>query len=384
MNFRVFIQYCRVHICYGLLAAFAGLTYLKATAIPRSFDQLEVAGTLYRQVRVKSVNPHSVVILHSKGLAQLPLESLSEELRQVFGYDPELEVKYLKAAAAQQTAAWESEQAAKRSGGSMGVSSKQPTSKASLALSRFGRVPEVRDEVDLRPQFHELDLYSKHQGLRPSCAVFAVVSALEFQNAEFFGRAEKLSEEYLIWATLESLGLGQDLSATEDEATEDTGFTLLEVVQALITYGIPLQSSMPNTFGKSMAKIETPDPSIITEARNRCQVRPITVTGRDPDTKINNMIQALNTGIPVVIGLKWPPAATLRNAPVLSAQKPREDYAHAVTVVGYRSDNRSNETLRFVFKNSWGNRWGVNGYGWVTYSYLQKHLLSAVILEVSP
>jgi C1A family cysteine protease len=37
---------------------------------------------------------------------------------------------------------------------------------------------------------------------------------------------------------------------------------------------------------------------------------------------------------------------------------------HDVTVVGY-----DDTTQRFKFKNSWGPKWGINGYGWIPYSY---------------
>jgi hypothetical protein len=38
---------------------------------------------------------------------------------------------------------------------------------------------------------------------------------------------------------------------------------------------------------------------------------------------------------------------------------------HAVTLVGYDDDRGS-----FIFRNSWGNRWGDRGYGYLPYGYL--------------
>lgn len=352
-------------------------------AAPQSFSQLRVGDAVYQDVRVTDVTPQAVIIVHSRGMSQVQLRDLSAELQQAFGYSAAAEQEYLaatrrkhelamaKAASARKRRAHQSNNAA--AAGSSPVQS---------ALSRFGQAPVIRNEVDLRPEFWRLELGSKNQGRRPSCSVFAVVSALEFQNAQLDGNTDKLSEEYLIWATMQSLGLRDEQALQYDEDAIDAGFGLLEVVQALRTYGIPTHDAMPNTYGKSMADIEPPSDEIIEEARRRSKVHAYLITGRDQVTKINNIVHILNEGAPVVIGVQWPVASTLYNAPVLSKQKPRDDYAHAVTLVGYRSDKGDPTSLRFVFKNSWGNKWGLNGYGWVTYAYLQQHLHAAVVLDV--
>lgn len=367
-------------IIYGI-GLFVGLS-TQATG-PKAFAKLEAGGTVYYRVRVKEVTPQAIIIFHSQGMSQVALKDLPVELQQAFGYSEQAEEKHL--ADSQRKHAQAMAQIAQSRQARMAASSQQGAQKgnqAAVALSRFGQPPAIQEEVDLRPEFRRLELVSKSQGRRPSCSVFAVVSALEFQNAKIAGKAEKLSEDYLIWATLKSLGLRDAAPLALDEDAKDTGFTLLEVVQALRSYGIPLQASMPNTFGKSMMKIEPPSAAVIADARARRKVYAYSVTGRDSATKIDNVMHALNEGVPVVLGVQWPVAESLASAPILSKQKPRRDYAHAITLVGYRSDDGDRNSLRFVFKNSWGNNWGINGYGWVTYEYLQAHLRSAVVLDV--
>jgi hypothetical protein len=255
-------------------------------------------------------------------------------------------------------------------------------------LQKFGQPATAQAEVDLRPKIFQLELGVKNQGRRPSCAIFAVVCALEFQNAELAGHVEKFSEEYLIWAvrkTVQRLPVPgaaptDDASSKEDK---DEGFSLSEVVAALRAYGIPLQASMPNTFGRKIEAIEDPPPAIIQEARSHQRVFVHLVPGRDATTRINNIVQALNAGVPVPVGMGWPNYRTLRSG-YLSGQKPMPDGGHAVTLVGYKSLTGRIEDAVFIFKNSYGVDWGQGGYGTVTYKYLTNNLHDAVLLEVQP
>ena len=99
------------------------------------------------------------------------------------------------------------------------------------------------------------------------------------------------------------------------------------------------------------------------------------------ETQIANIVHALNAEVPVAIGMRWPHARTLRTG-YISEQKPILDYAHAVTLVGYRCPTGRLENTVFIFKNSYGGTWGQGGYGQVTYGYLKQYLLDAVLLEV--
>jgi C1A family cysteine protease len=255
-------------------------------------------------------------------------------------------------------------------------------------LVKFGQPAAILPKVDLRPQFFQLELGVKNQGRRPSCAIFAIVSALEFQNAVATGKVEKFSEEYLSWAvrkTVQRLPAAGSTPPAPSEGQEDAddGFALSEVVAALRAYGIPLQSSMPNTFGSKIDAIEEPPPAVIDEARNHQKVFVHQLPGRDTATRLNNIVQTLNAGFPVAVGMAWPNYRTIRNG-YLNGQIPMANSGHAVTLVGYMSTTGHLEDAVFIFKNSWGTDWGQGGYGTVTYGYLSKHLSDAVLLEIQP
>ncbi|MDI1320357.1 MAG: C1 family peptidase, partial [bacterium] len=198
------------------------------------------------------------------------------------------------------------------------------------------------------------------------------------------GRVEKFSEEYLIWAVRKTVqrtpvpGTAGGETAKEDA---DEGFAISEVVEALRAYGIPLQSTMPNTFGSKIGAIENPPPAVVEEARNHQRIFVHRLPGRDPATLINNLVQALNVGVPIPVGLSWPNYRSIRTG-YLSAQKPVSGSGHAVTIVGYTCPTGRLEDTVFLFKNSWGPDWGQGGYGTVTYGYLSNYLNDAVVLEV--
>lgn len=360
-----------------------------------TFESLEANGVTYRNVKVLSVSPAAVTIRHGAGISQVPLAALPAALQTRFGYDPEYAAleDSLNEKSRERSGRRQEELLARKKEAQAQRLGQRPGTDTPIgrALARFGS-PASMQPVDLRPRYRELELGTKRQGLRPSCAVFAVVSALEFQGAPEGARADRLSEEYLIWATRRTLGIpaGEkrvvNLGDTDDgdsEESRDAGFTLMEVLAALRAYGIPLQDEMPNTFGVGMEKIPDPSEEVIQSARTRRQVATFMVPGVSNEVKIANILHALNEGVPVVIGLRWPHWRTLRS-PLLSQQTPHERYSHAVTLVGYQSENGRSDGIRFIFKNSWGIRWGNGGYGVADIEYLRKHLLDAVVLEVRP
>ncbi len=341
-------------------------------------ESLTAGKVTYQRVTVRSVSPRTVMILHAGGMASVRLRDLAPELQAAFGYDPVAE-QAEDAALARATAERQARQA--QVAQAPQVRERAEGTTFDRLLRDFGRPASVRGGVDMRPQFRALELHAKNQGRRPSCAVFAVVSALEFLRAENTGQAEKLSEEYLIWATGKTLQrAGADAPGLTGEDA-DAGFALTEVVTALRSYGIPLYDEMPNTIGRTSNLTADPPPEVVTAARQRTQVGVHLVPGRDNATLLNNIVHALNAGLPVAIGTGWPRFFNMRAA-LLNTQDPIPGYGHAVTLVGYTSETGRIEDATFIFRNSWGANWGANGYGYATYAYLAKHLHNAILLEL--
>ncbi len=376
----------------ALLAATLAPT-LRANDAPAKFvagsqlDSLTVGTTTYQHVLIRSITARSAMITYDGGMKSILLRDLSPELQQRFGYSPEAERAAEATAKAGQAAAEKQQQArleALRKNRAAQRSAGQGVSKIDQLLRSFGQAPELAEEVDLRPRFNELGLWVKDQGHRPSCAVFAMVSALEFQSAEVNSNAQRFSEEYLYWATSKSLnrnGADNGLASVSNDGEDqsDSGFTLQEVATALRTYGILPRDKVPNRFAGRA--IENPSEEILQEAQRDNHTTVHTMPGHDGASLVRNVIHALNLGIPVPIGMIWPDTRVWR-VQFLDSQMTSMRYGHAVTVVGYRCKTGRIEDAMFTFKNSWGPRWGQAGYGTASYTYLANNLRSAVVVEV--
>ncbi len=358
-----------------------------------TFETLQAGKVTYQHVQVRSVNARTLMISHAGGIASVRLRDLAPELQAAFGYSPENEAA---AELALENAQARAEQnRAKETQARADADARRPTAAATQIdhlVQKFGVAPELRPSVDLRTKYLDLGLTVKNQGARPSCAVFAIVSALEFQNAELTGQPQKFSEEYLIWATCKTLNRAPrismdaadaaDIDNVEGKEIADEGFALSEVVTALRAYGIPLQSRLPYTFGRTNVVADPPE-DVIAEARSHRRVSVLGVPGRDQTARLANLLHALNEGVPVAVGLAWPAARSVRTG-YLNTQRPLPNTGHAVTIVGYENKTGVLADTVFTFKNSWGVKWGVGGFGYVTYPYMLNHLQDAAVLEVEP
>jgi len=349
-----------------------------------TFSELHAGKKVYLNVRVREVTVRSILISDADGIASIPLHELPTELQQAFGYQPAREaISNAHIAMAEHRV----EQLARfRRMVETASANAAASAKFSRLLASFGKTPSIRPSVDLRPRFRELSLEIKNQGRRPSCTVFAVVSAYEFENAQLLGQSEKLSEDYLIWATCQTLKraptlISPDQVAEDHDASErDMGFSYGAVLESLSVFGIAPQSAMPNTSGK-FGEIPAPSSELIRDSSMRRKLLIHYIPGLENSDRLDNIIQALNENVPVPIGLSWPSERTSRNGR-LNTQTPIPGYRHAVTLVGYTCPSGEIENIEFIFRNSYGPSWGEGGYGRASFKYLNENLLGAVVFEV--
>ncbi len=352
-----------------LIAAGLALVVLAAAPPAAGAEAWTVGSKTYERVRVLEVTAATVMIAHAGGMVQLDLASLPPDLQQRFNYDAERAAAWKReaeAGMARTEALRQREEMERKRRAELEEIRQRIAQRQAEADPDY---VEFRHEVDLRPVFVEYSLYLKNQGARPSCSIFAVVSVLEYEYARRFGLNEPLSEEYLIWA-FQRMKPGKPINS---------GYNFGQLIEVLRECGIARRTLLPDSFA-SYLKDENPPLAALDDAVTR---RAFNVAAFDPDDKllVQKIVHALNTETPVILGIRWPPQSTLEHNNLLKDQAPQPNAAHAVTLVGYRSEGTP-ESVVFIFRNSYGPQWGLGGYGLMDVSYLRKNLVTAFCLLV--
>ncbi|MFT3781397.1 MAG: C1 family peptidase [Nibricoccus sp.] len=345
-------------------------------------SSLVIGQTTYSNVTIRSVSPRSAMISHEGGMKSLLLRDLPADLQQRFGYNPEADRAEDAKVKAAQSAAENKQKERIAAARTTRANAENKDTKIDDVIRTFGQPPTIKEAVDFRPKLRDYGLWVKDQGARASCSVFAIVSAIEYENAELTGKPERFSEEYLIWATAKTLGHSgsQAPEVTDDPRQLDMGFTLQEVVTAVRSYGTLPRGRMPNRMAGT---IPEPSAELQNEARTAHRVTVHAIPGHDGGSVLANAIHALNAGYPVPIGIRWVKGRHTWRTGFLDKQTPDEDSGHAVTLVGYKCETGKIEDTVFTFKNSWGANWGVDGYGYATYYFLSQNLHAAALLEIT-
>ncbi len=374
--------------CCALFLIFGQVAQATEPAAPlvagSKIEQLVIGDTTYRNVTVRSVSARTAMITHDGGMKSLLLRDLPADLQRRFGYSQAAEKAQDEANKASQAKAAENHKI-RTEALRKNVRSRINASRVDQLLNSFGTEPKVYREINLRPRFDDLGFTPKNQGYRPSCAIFSIISALEFQSAEDRGSPETFSEEYVYWATLKALGRmpKQDLdNGTEptdrfnDISAVDAGFSLPDVITGMRAYGVITRDRMPNN---SFGKASTPPEDVINDARYSRKLSIQLLPGSGANL-VKNIVHALNAGLPVPLGMYLPDGPSSAMREIDSRGVPGR--GHAVTVVGYVSPTGLLEDTVFTFRNSWGAKWGDKGYGTITYRALVTNAGQALVIEL--
>ena len=227
----------------------------------------------------------------------------------------------------------------------------------------------VLDENDTMPVKvdHSSKMSSvKDQGYLGSCVGFAVTAMKEFQEQKEHdeevsagkrdvrkGRAYDLSESWLYWKSKEI-----------DAWPNEEGTSIRYAMKILKTVGVPTENAWPYNdidYGKPKRWAKLVAKWALIDSYWRVY-------------NLNDLKTALLDG-PVPIGVPcfyeffYP-----RNDGIISdPANPNQMYGgHAVCAVGF-----DDEKGLIKFKNSWGKNWGEDGYGYLSYNYIDNYLWDA-------
>jgi hypothetical protein len=229
-------------------------------------------------------------------------------------------------------------------------------------------------KVDLTPEFNGLGLIPQVQGA-DTCSLHAVASLAEFELAERDRRpSAERSTEFLIWAAKKATGKKGDQAM------------FYEAVCGLNRFGICHAALMPEVAPGGARRV--PSAAALADAKEESQrwkvhwIKRWDLKRPLDDAQIRGIKDALAHGHPVACGLRWP--KVLKGYELIQVPPPNavED-GHSIALVGYSDDSQPGGGV-FLFRNSWGPKWGKNGYGSMSYAYARTYANDALWLELGP
>ena len=197
----------------------------------------------------------------------------------------------------------------------------------------------------------------RHQGRRQCCLAFATSTAHEHHGRH----AEALSVEYLYYHAI----------AHTTGANPDAGSTMEAAAAAISEEGQPFEAAW------TYQPVQLYPPAWVPPASVGVLHRASMLVSRPA---IDDVCQTLEAGHTVILGLVitdafWTPDA---EGIVPDRDPDTERGGHAVLAVGYGRDHDGSRLI--LTRNSWGDRWGLHGYAWLTERYLAQQLHQTALL----
>lgn len=212
-----------------------------------------------------------------------------------------------------------------------------------------GAIPTT---LDLRSRL----LPVKDQGGRGTCLAFATTAAHEMARLTQVAEADDLAEEVLYWR------------CKQVDGDHVPGTSFASASDALIRWGQPRESLWPYdpTRNDTDDTYQAPVEALDANACFRAQASPV-VAAVDPIKAL------LLAGTPVMLGIRISLAFMNPNNGYIALPTPEEviDEGHAVLIVGYQESEEKSGA--WLIRNSWGTDWGLDGYGYLPYDYLEAY-----------
>jgi C1A family cysteine protease len=202
--------------------------------------------------------------------------------------------------------------------------------------------------VDLRSQFGP----ARDQKQRPTCMAFAASDG----HAAARARVEPLSTEFAYFHAV----LGRQ------PFDPHSGVSFDMVAQSIYKDGQPPEAAWPY-LPTLPADLRTWKPPINCQPIFRRQYR-------IESPAIQRVYDHLGDSRPVVLTMTISPSffKPSRDGVIDGNLTEQPVNCHAVVAVGYGKTQRSYAVL---IRNSWGHRWGLGGYAWITDDYLRPRVL---------
>ena len=235
-----------------------------------------------------------------------------------------------------------------------------------------------KPDADLRDEAKALGVYATHaQGDRNTCSVFAMSFLLDFMYAKHFNmKNADFSEEFLNLAS--NLAIGQKSDGGFFDAI-DMGYQKYgDVGEAVAPYKASFDPNLTYPAG-TMSQASSLAPRLKPHFIKEWDVN----TGLLPSQLLGIMFQ-IKQGRPVAAGLRWPKNGkfktdTILGVTMMTAPPPADVFdGHSIAFVGYKVSDSFPGGGYLVFRNSWGNGFMEDGYGYMSFDYANKYTNDAV------
>lgn len=229
-------------------------------------------------------------------------------------------------------------------------------------LGNSRRKPALEDlpkEVELRdlcgPVEDQLNLGS-------SCA-HACIGLLQYFERVALGRNSRLSRLFLYQAARRLVN-----------ASGDLGTDLRTTLKALVRFGLPPEKIWPYDVQRLE---DVPDPFTLAYAPDYRSIVYTRLGGvnDEPAEILDEVRSFLAAGFPSVFGFSVFGSISEDADIVFPSPEDEAIAGQAVVAVGYDDRRRiRSDKGALLIRNSWGRKWGEEGYGWLPYRYVLSNL----------
>lgn len=207
--------------------------------------------------------------------------------------------------------------------------------------------PLYSGEPDLRP----FSSPRHNQTTTDSCVAQSVIKALEIKRIQKYGHGKHVDLSVM------DLYYGCRDRMDPRETNKDDGTYIYLACQVLKDFGVCREVMHPFR----MENLYVPPPILATREARMNQIKTAYKINSGGFDRVEDVVANLEMGNPVVfgtaVGKNWLDYSD-DSEPLRPTKWEETKGNHAVCIVGY-VDNK------FIIENSWGTRWGDNGYGWL-------------------
>ena len=220
-------------------------------------------------------------------------------------------------------------------------------------------------EVDLSPNMPPVG----NQGRQSSCVAWSTAYANKSYH-EYIERKDKMDWKYTINGAPNPKTLFSPAFVyNQINGGKDNGSNIAEAMSLIVSRGAITLDQMPYDVSNYTRQPTMEHFQLASKYKAKEFLK---LRYSDP----SEIKAQLAQGRPVVVGILIDNSFNeLRGKTIYSSASGQSLGGHAITIVGY-----NDSTNAFKFQNSWGNRWGDNGFGYIDYKFFSKVCRSAYVM----